>query len=454
MTTAAGIYVRISQDRDGTAESPERQEKACRRLIEAKGWTVHRVYSDRDLSGFSGVNRPEYEAMLSDARSGVIGAIVAWKVDRLVRNRPDYFRLSELVEGGTLLALESDPVDTSTPLGQVVLDLLASMARMESETISLRVRSAFEESARKGRPHSVGGRAWGYSDDWQVIPTEAEVIRGVARDIIDGESLGSITRRLNDDGHRTGRGAQWTAANLGKRIRSPHLAGLRSHHGELHAGTWEAVLDRETWEHVRAILDRNQHRGGGARRHLLTGVARCGLCGTGLISATSGKGVKRYACHPTSSGCGKLGIVAAGLEEHVSGGVIAALSGPALGRMLSARASKPAAETEAKLAQAFAQLDDLATDHGEGLITRREWHLARDKVAANIARLTNALQVDLASPLLHEIAGTDLPSWWEAATVKERREVIGAVVSSVTVGPMRRGGAGFDPNRVTVEWAA
>jgi site-specific DNA recombinase len=464
--TSVAIYVRISVDRDGRSESPERQEAACRELAARSGWTVARVYSDRDLSAYSTkVVRPEFEEMLRALKAGEIDGVVARAVDRLCRNRRDWWRLLELVEQGRELALVNEPFDTSTPMGRLVADLMASIARLESETISARVRSFTDAAARKGRPHSVGGRAWGYSAAWELLDDEAAEVRRVAERILGGESLGSITRDLNARGVRTGRDSEWTSANLGRAMRSPHLAGLRRHHEDLHVGEWEPVLDRETWERVRATLGRNKHRGGGGRRYLLTGVARCGKCGHGLSTLRTGKGVRRYACHPSSGrgggdrtrvggGCGRLGIIAEPLDALVSEGVLAALSGPGLARMLAAQKAGSTSTSERELAEAKVRLDELAADYADGRISRSEWMVARGTVADRVERVTRSLEADRSRPVIRALAGVDFESWWTAATDEERRQIITAVVSSVNVAPALRGGAGFDPRRVTVEWKA
>ncbi|HEY2330536.1 MAG TPA: recombinase family protein, partial [Acidimicrobiales bacterium] len=79
------LYTRLSIDRDGTAEGPDRQRADCRRLAEAKGWEVVAEYEDRDMSAFSGKRRPGYEAVLDDLRSGRADVVLAWKLDRLSR---------------------------------------------------------------------------------------------------------------------------------------------------------------------------------------------------------------------------------------------------------------------------------------------------------------------------------------------------------------------------------
>ena len=60
-TRSAAIYVRISRDRNGDCLGVERQEQECRTLAERLGWTVTEVYSDNDISAFSGRRRPDYE---------------------------------------------------------------------------------------------------------------------------------------------------------------------------------------------------------------------------------------------------------------------------------------------------------------------------------------------------------------------------------------------------------
>ena len=75
--TAAGLYLRLSQDREGTALGVTRQEQDARRLAESRGWTVADVYADNDRSAYNGRTRPEYRRMLRDVEAGRIQAICA-----------------------------------------------------------------------------------------------------------------------------------------------------------------------------------------------------------------------------------------------------------------------------------------------------------------------------------------------------------------------------------------
>ena len=95
------------------------------------------------------------------------------------------------------------------------------------------------------------------------------------------------------------------------------LAGLREYRGEIvGAAAWPAILDRATWESVRALLTdpaRQQLRP--HRASLLTGLARCALCGAKLVVAPSqGRATYRCAKSPGRPGCGRLAIVGEAFE--------------------------------------------------------------------------------------------------------------------------------------------
>ncbi len=73
----AGIYVRISRDRTGEEVGIDRQERECRALWEARGWTVTGVYPDGDISACSGKHRPGGARMLDDLKGGAFDVLVA-----------------------------------------------------------------------------------------------------------------------------------------------------------------------------------------------------------------------------------------------------------------------------------------------------------------------------------------------------------------------------------------
>jgi site-specific DNA recombinase len=75
--TAAAVYVRISQARDGEHAGVDRQRDDCLALAERQGWTVGEVYTDNDRSAYDGKPRPDYVRMLADIEAGRVDGVIA-----------------------------------------------------------------------------------------------------------------------------------------------------------------------------------------------------------------------------------------------------------------------------------------------------------------------------------------------------------------------------------------
>ena len=82
----AGIYARISSDREGDNLAISRQLGDCDTLAAAKGWQVAERYVDADISAYSRKRRPEYERMLEEIEAGLVEGIVVYHADRLHRH--------------------------------------------------------------------------------------------------------------------------------------------------------------------------------------------------------------------------------------------------------------------------------------------------------------------------------------------------------------------------------
>src|ERR1044071_1519532 len=97
--TQVGVYLRISDDRDGNQEATTRQRADCAKFAAAQGWEVVDVYEDVDLSAYKrGVKRPEFERMLEAVKTKQVDGVVAWKIDRISRRLRDFARLEEQCE--------------------------------------------------------------------------------------------------------------------------------------------------------------------------------------------------------------------------------------------------------------------------------------------------------------------------------------------------------------------
>jgi site-specific DNA recombinase len=333
MTTNAAIYCRISRDPQGLRAGVERQEAECRALAQRKGWTVDDVcvYVDNDISAWSGKRRPEYERMLEDVRTGQVKAIATWHLDRLTRSPKELEHFFEVCDAARLkhFGTVSGDIDLSTRDGQLQARILGAVAKKSSDDASARIRAAFDAKAGRGEWKRGGVRPFGYEWDEKaallvIRDDEAALIREAFERILAGESRRAITKDWHARGILTSEGKPWSITRLGSLLASPRLIGKRVHRGEVISdGNWEPILDATTQQRVVRKMRRQgaSHRAG-RQRHLLTGLAFCGGCGSRLVAKArkdrKGVGFRTYRCsNDSAAACGKCSVVAEPLEQVV-----------------------------------------------------------------------------------------------------------------------------------------
>lgn len=229
-TVAAGVYVRISRDREHDGLGVARQEKDCRTLVRRRGWHVVKVYSDDDRSAYTKRPRPAYQQMLTDLRTGQIGAVVAWHPDRLYRRMMELEDLVELLESRTVevATVRAGEIDLATPAGRLNARMMAAVARHESEHKAERQQRKHEELAELGR-WKGGPRPYGYqrseTEDGtlMVVSQEAALIQEAAARVLAGESVHAVCRDWNERQVSTTRGGQWRPQTLLRILPPPRL---------------------------------------------------------------------------------------------------------------------------------------------------------------------------------------------------------------------------------------
>lgn len=460
----AAVYTRISDDRKGDRLGVQRQEKDCRELCAAREWEVVEVFEDDDRSAYSGRRRPAYERLLELLKDGAVDAVVAWHPDRLHRSPTELETFIDLIDatGAQVATCQAGSYDLTTAAGRMTARVVGATARYESELKSERTARKHLELAQAGKP--VGGtRPFGLSADRSSLDEhEAALIRDAARAVLAGETLWTITRRWNEEGVKASRGGRWTQTAVRRILTNPTTAGLRAHKGEVVAtATWPAILDRATWEQVRAVLDGRSGSVPGAltgrrpRRYLLTGFLWCGRCGERLIAAQGRLRARTYICphNPAKEGCGGLRIVADPLEAEIVDQVLAVLVGPDLDERLAAQDHTDETGT------LVARVELLERDLADAALDCYERHtISRAQLAAVTQRLEaerDAVRRRLARDRQRQVledARELTPETFDALSLDRRRTIIGAVADRVTIGRGTPGSNRFDPARAAVRW--
>ena len=143
------LYARVStSDRD---QYPETQPVALRDFVRAQGWVIHREYVDRAPANDI-AHRTAWRQMLDDAGKKRFGVVLVFRLDRAfrsVKHMHDTLAAWETV--GVSFQSVRERFDTSTALGRLLLNLLASLAEFELELIRGRVKAGMDRARRQGR---------------------------------------------------------------------------------------------------------------------------------------------------------------------------------------------------------------------------------------------------------------------------------------------------------------
>ena len=117
------------------------------------GREIVRVYKDHGICGAKGRDgRPEFDRLLRDAAQRKFEMVMAWSVDRLGRSRQDLVSfLSELHALHIDLFLHQQGLDTTTPGGKAMFQMMGVFAKFERVMIAERVRAGLRRAISEGK---------------------------------------------------------------------------------------------------------------------------------------------------------------------------------------------------------------------------------------------------------------------------------------------------------------
>lgn len=462
MPTAV-IYARISQDRTGAGLGVDRQTEDCRALAERLGWDVHTVFTDNDISAYSGRRRPAYEDMLALLDTGAVHGVLCWHTDRLHRSPVELERYIAVTQqhGVVTQTVKAGELDLATASGQLVARMLGSVARYESQHKAERIKRAMHQGAQAGK--WLGGMVpfgWTIEGTPAIHDAEAEEVRAAVRAVLAGKSLGSIIKDWNDRGITTRTGRRWSYATLRQLLLRPRNAGLAEWHGEIVGESqFPAIITRDEWEAVRRVVEHPARRKSQSNRvkHLLAGLAVCGVCSAPMKSATAGNrdGTRRTVYRCKAGGKGHPVRTAAPIDHFVQEVIIGVLSRPDAAAALSASPDVDVEALRTEDAALRARLDEADEMFANGELSRARLATitarVQDRLRAVAAELAAAQPSRAVAGML---TGADVRATWEAADVETRRAVLDALAVVTIQATGRAHGKDFDPDTIAIEWRA
>jgi site-specific DNA recombinase len=312
------VYCRVSTEAqaDKKFNSIEAQQQACESYVglhREEGWMVHaEQYHDAGFSG-SNTTRPALRRLLDDIKEGKVDVLVVYKYDRLSRSMLDFLQLLDFFkQHGVSFVSVSQRFDTSTPVGEMTLNILLSFAQFERQIIAERTRDKIHAARRRGR-WTGGMPPLGYDvapEGGKLIinKDEAVLVCRMFELYAEKSSLVDVSQKLNQRGWQR---KSWTTKDGKRREAKPwdrktlsntlrdvtYIAQIRLG-DEVFKGEHRAIVPRALFDKVQRLLDKNlRDRGATARnKHgaLLRGLLRCSSCDAAMTFAPVKKSDRVY----------------------------------------------------------------------------------------------------------------------------------------------------------------
>jgi site-specific DNA recombinase len=311
----AALYVRVSTDEQAKeGYSLDAQEEKLEAFCFSQGWEIKKLYREEGQSA-KNTNRPQLKLLMSELTS--FDVVLVYKLDRLSRSVADINELLQIFEKhGVSFKSATEPYDTTTAQGKLLINIFASLAQFEREQLSERVRMGMEKKTKTGK--WPGGMApYGYKitdKNLEVNNDEVEVIKKIFEF---SKTFGffTIARTLTKLGYKTRNGDSWHVDTVRGIANNPVYAGYLTFNEsvkeykkppreqKLYEGNHEKIISREEFWELQDVLEKR--RGSGGKRetsnYYFSSILKCGRCGHSMSGHKSPSG-KTYRCSGKKAG--------------------------------------------------------------------------------------------------------------------------------------------------------
>ena len=307
-------YCRVSTDNEEQASSYEVQiEHYTAYINNNPEWEMAGIFADEGITGTNTKKRAEFNRMIGECMSGRIDMVITKSISRFARNTLDCLKYIRLLKDKNIpVYFEKENINSMDSKGEIMLTIMASLAQQESQSLSQNVKLGIQYRYQQGEIQINHNRFLGYTKDETkhlvIVPEEAEVVKRIFREYLEGASLLQIGRGLEADGILTAAGKQkWRPETLRKILLNEKYIGdallqktytvdFLSKKRVVNNGivpqyyvenSHEAIVPRELFTQVK---DEMQHRvnlntGKNASKHIysskyaFSGIVFCGECG-------------------------------------------------------------------------------------------------------------------------------------------------------------------------------
>jgi site-specific DNA recombinase len=338
-------YLRVSTDEQVQGFSLDSQRERLEAFALSQSWKISQFYKDDGYSA-KDLNRPAMQELITDAQAKKFDAVIFYRLDRFSRSAVDVLRLVDEVfdPNGLILRSVTEPFDTSTNAGRMMLTMLVAFSQYERESIAERTKVNLRYKAARGE-WCGGTPPYGYliGDNKRLVldPEKAPIVKRIFLEWNGGRSLLQISQILRNIKAPTARNGRWGNWQVSTILRSYTYTGNLVYGRWNGSGKGRKFSDKDTWTIAfrshEPIIDEDTfnmaqiklleidkiYKQKKCKNYLFAGRVYCGICGmkygsTNFKSGPTGERIRIYYTrkHGDEHGCPNGSIKASVLEEQ------------------------------------------------------------------------------------------------------------------------------------------
>lgn len=258
-------YYRISttgQEDNTSLDEQKRRVKAC---CEAKN--IDLVQEFKDTASGGNCDREGYQKALDYMEENAVDCIVVLKLDRIHRNQQNLLVFeSNLREKGIAFISVCEDIDTSSPLGKLIFQILGSFAEFERNLTNERTKGGRIAKLKKevtpgDKPPTAGGKPpYGYAKNWDSIPDEADNVKRFFKEYLRCKSLGKLQKFAKDEKMQTRHEKDFSRQSLHVILTNRaylgeyRYDGKKEHHGKIFKKHHDAIITPQLFGRVQHAL--------------------------------------------------------------------------------------------------------------------------------------------------------------------------------------------------------
>ena len=225
-------YCRVSTDSEEQETSYEAQVTHYTEYIQKNPeWELAGIFADDGISGTNTKKRDEFNRMIDECMAGNIDMVITKSISRFARNTLDCLQyIRQLKDKNIPVYFEKEAINTLDAKGEVLITIMASLAQQESQSMSQNIKLGLQYRYQQGKVQVNHNRFLGYTKDDNghliIDPEQAEIVKRIYREYLEGSSMDKIAYGLMADGILTGAGkTKWHTSTINKILRNEKYMG-------------------------------------------------------------------------------------------------------------------------------------------------------------------------------------------------------------------------------------